>query len=41
MSQVFTLANHKGGVGKSSVCFGLADALEVLGRSVLVVDLDP
>ncbi|HYF46296.1 MAG TPA: AAA family ATPase, partial [Acidimicrobiales bacterium] len=38
---VVAVANQKGGVGKTTVTLGVADAAARRGRSVLVVDLDP
>ena len=38
---VVTVANQKGGVGKTTVTLGVADAAARRGRRVLVVDLDP
>lgn len=38
---VTAIGNRKGGVGKTSVTLGLAMGLSLLGRRVLVVDLDP
>ena len=35
------VVNQKGGVGKTTVTLGLAEAACAAGRSVLVVDLDP
>ena len=35
------VVNQKGGVGKTTVAVGLAEAASSAGRSVLVVDLDP
>lgn len=39
--QVVTAVNQKGGVGKTTVVLGLAEAAAAAGRRVLVVDLDP
>ena len=38
---VVAVANQKGGVGKTTVTLGLADAAVRRGRRVLVIDLDP
>ena len=38
---VTAFGNQKGGVGKTTTCLGVADALARAGRAVLVVDLDP
>ena len=38
---VLTFFNNKGGVGKTSLVYHLSWMLTELGRSVLVVDLDP
>ena len=38
---VIAVMNQKGGAGKSTVCTGLAQALNLVGRDVVLVDSDP
>jgi chromosome partitioning protein len=39
--QITSVINQKGGVGKTALSVGLASGLAELGKSVLLVDLDP
>jgi chromosome partitioning protein len=41
MARVYAIGNQKGGVGKTTTCLCLGEALTLYGKRVLCIDLDP
>jgi chromosome partitioning protein len=41
MAKLISVFNNKGGVGKSTICWNLADSLGRRGKKVLLIDFDP
>ncbi len=39
-AKIITIANHKGGVGKTTSTASIGDALAILGKRILLIDLD-
>jgi chromosome partitioning protein len=40
-TRIISLVNHKGGVGKITTTLNLSKAFNLMGKKVLLIDIDP
>ena len=41
MGKIIAFANQKGGVGKTTTCVNVATYMAMMGKKILILDLDP
>ena len=41
MGKIISFSNQKGGVGKTTTCINVASYIAIMGKKVLIVDMDP
>lgn len=41
MVKIISIANRKGGVGKTTTAVNIATAMAAIGKRVLILDMDP
>ena len=41
MGKIIAFANQKGGVGKTTTCVNVATYMALMGKKILILDIDP